>query len=584
MNIKKYLSGSLLIITFLIPIIVFSACKKNTSAKEEPVIKYAEKIEIRVSNEMPRIGESVSFIPIYSDKADRIVWSVDNINVPANTEGAIEYVFKDEKEHVFKVTCSAGSNTFSSTKKIKASLDNVLVNKDLIPAGGNLIFCSNWESFASAVAVAKAGDVIQLKNGTYTGSLTIANSGAEAKPIVIVPETRGGVILQGDSKWNINGKYITVDGFYFSKGTSTHPISFGQSSSFCRFINSAIVGWNLGGGDTRLVTIRGTKNEVGNCVLRQKNTAGMMLEVVRETSARNDHLIHHVYFGYFKDPGSGNGFETVRISTSGQSLSSSYTTLENCVFERCDGEAEIVSSKCGHNTYRNNTFLNSDGALTLRHGHDCLVEGNFFINTKGTPSSRCNGIRVIGERHTVRNNYFYNLPSGAQAIQVEYGNEVPHDLNQYDQVKDALIEYNTVYNCDKGIRLGASRNTGQTPPKTLPPGGVFKNNLIVSSAGSGNSMEIEGEIITGNLFSYTDNVVAGKNKIVPAILPSGLQYITSVAMKADGTGIYRPTDSNIKSGVQQTANFKPLNIVDIVPEWVKLKIDSGDREFSGEPW
>src|SRR5690606_8871552 len=111
--------------------------------------------------------------------------------------------FKDDKEHTFKVTCNAGQNTFFAVKKLKASVDHAAVNEDLIPPDGNLIFCSNWQEFVNAAGSAKPGDVIQLKNGTYTGSITFSNSGTAEKPVTIIPETRGAVIISGDAKWNI---------------------------------------------------------------------------------------------------------------------------------------------------------------------------------------------------------------------------------------------------------------------------------------------------------------------------------------------------------------------------------------------
>lgn len=463
--------------------------------------------------------------------------------------------------------------------------DNSDINEGLIPAGGKLLSCKTWSEFVAATEKALPGDVIQLKNGTYSGDIKFTQSGTEEKPITIVPETRGSVIIEGDSEWEIDGQYITIDGFYFARGTSSHPINFSVASAYCRFINSAIVGWNLGGEDTRLISIRGVHNEVGHCVLRKKNTSGMMLEVVRESSKRNDHNIHHVYFGYFKDPGSGNGFETVRIGTSGRSLSSSYTTLENCVFERCDGESEIISSKSGHNIFRNNTFLNSDGALTLRHGHDGLVEGNFFINTLDKTSSRCNGIRVIGERQTIRNNYFLNLPMNSQAIQVQYGNQVPHKLTQYDHAKDALIENNTVYNCDKGIILGSSKRPDDDPPRILAPSGILRNNLIVSNKGTSLSFEIEEEILAGLLFTFGNNIIAGKDKTKPDIgnLPDGVQFMTALNMAQNSNGLYYPTDTGIAAGVQNK-DTKPLYPMDIAPAWIKVRIEAEDPDFVGMPW
>lgn len=458
-------------------------------------------------------------------------------------------------------------------------------NTDLIPKDRKLISCANWQEFVVAAQAAQPGDVIQLKNGTYSGNIKFSGNGTAEKPITIIPESRGSVIINGNSAWEIDGQYITVDGFYFKGGTSRQPVSFSLASRHCRFLNSAIVAWNLGGEDTRLITVKGANNEVGHCFMRKKDTSGMMLEVVRESAMRNDHYIHHVYFGYFKDPGSGNGFETVRISTSGHSLSSSYTTLEQCVFERCDGESEIISSKSGHNTFRNNTFLNSDGALTLRHGHDGLVEGNFFINTLNRTSSRCNGVRVIGERQVVRNNYFFNLPINSQAIQVEYGNEVPHKLTFYDQVKDALIEHNTVYNCDKGIRIGASKNPRMSPPRIMAPYGVFRNNLIVSDKGKHPSLEIEEELLDKNLFRYTNNLIGGKELTGPGQnkLPEGIEFSANLKMEGGTSGLFWPADKSITAGVQKNS-IRPVYQKDIVPAWVKARIEANDPDFVEVPW
>lgn len=458
-------------------------------------------------------------------------------------------------------------------------------NRNLIPEDGNVIFCSNWQEFKDAAEEAAPGDVIQLKNGTYSGNITFSKSGTSDNPITIIPQSRGEVIITGDSEWIIDGEYITVDGFYFSRGTSIHPVQFTLQSSHSRFINSAIIGWNLGGDDTRLITIRGSNNEVGHCVLREKDTPGMMLEVVRESSMRNDHHIHDVYFGYFKDPGSGNGYETVRISTSGQSLSSSHTILENSVFEQCNGESEIISSKSGHNIFRNNTFLNSDGALTLRHGHDALVEGNFFINTLDRRSSRCNGIRVIGERQMIRNNYFLNLPMGARAIQVQYGNQDPHRLTQYDQVKDALIEYNTIYNCDRGIILGYNRHPDDEPPRIMPPYGTFRNNLIISEKGQERSLEIHDEVLEEQLFAYANNIISGKEKTKPSLgsLPDGIEFMDTLVMEQGQNGLYWPKNDGVRAGVQNK-EFTPLRPKDIVPEWVRQKIEVEDPNFVGNPW
>jgi poly(beta-D-mannuronate) lyase len=66
--------------------------------------------------------------------------------------------------------------------------------------------------------------------------------------------------------------------------------------------------------------------------------------------------------------------------------------------------------------------------LTLRHGNDNRVEGNFFL---GGGINNSGGIRVIGERQTIVNNYIANVDDRAGgAISISAG--VPNsELNQY---------------------------------------------------------------------------------------------------------------------------------------------------------
>ncbi|WP_167859691.1 chondroitinase-B domain-containing protein [Paenibacillus cymbidii] len=45
----------------------------------------------------------------------------------------------------------------------------------------------------------------------------------------------------------------------------------------------------------------------------------------------------------------------------------------------CDGEGQIISGKTSNVTLRNNTFWNSVGSLTLRHGNNNEVYGNTFM-------------------------------------------------------------------------------------------------------------------------------------------------------------------------------------------------------------
>jgi len=121
--------------------------------------------------------------------------------------------------------------------------------------------------------------------------------------------------------------------------------------------------------------------------------------------APNYHTIHYNWFGPRPPPGE-NGGETIRVGDSGTSMQSSRTLVEDNYFEQCNGEIEIISNKSCDNSYRSNTFEDCEGALTLRHGNRCLVEGNFFLGN-GRRSTGC--VRIVGEDHRVVNNYLERL-------------------------------------------------------------------------------------------------------------------------------------------------------------------------------
>lgn len=120
-----------------------------------------------------------------------------------------------------------------------------------------------------------------------------------------------------------------------------------------------------------------------------------------------------IEYNYFHDVGPwvANGKETIRLGLSGLTLSHGYNTIQYNVFQNCDGEPEIISVKSSSNSVRFNTFRTSKGSLTLRHGHNNSVYGNFFLGD-GVESDQ-EGIRMFGNDHKIYNNYFENLTGEA---------------------------------------------------------------------------------------------------------------------------------------------------------------------------
>jgi poly(beta-D-mannuronate) lyase len=326
----------------------------------------------------------------------------------------------------------------------------------------------------------KPGDTVMLKEGVWTDEhLDIKGKGTQSRPIVIMSAQPGKVKLTGRSTLRIAGAWIVVDGLYFVDGNPEKEdvIDFSDSASWCRLTNTAIVNYNSPDRKTsnRFVSMHGTQNRVDHCFFKGKTNHGPTL-VVWLSDKPNYHRIDHNHFGA-RPPLGENGGETIRIGTSTWSLYNSYTIVEYNLFDHCDGELEIISNKSCHNTLRYNTFFESQGTLTLRHGNNAVVYGNFFI---GNNIKNTGGIRIIGEDHVVFDNYFEGLKGKGVSAAINMVNGIRHSpLTGYYQVKNAHVVNNTIVRCEESFSLGTGKNTD----RSLPPVNctILANHIIPGS-------------------------------------------------------------------------------------------------------
>ena len=343
------------------------------------------------------------------------------------------------------------------------------------------------EAFREAVESAGPGDVITLANGTWEDfEILFQGKGEKDNPIKLTAEEKGKVILSGQSNLRLAGEYLEVSGLVFKDGytPTKEVISFRRDkenlANNSRVTEIVIENYNQ---PERYevdfwVMIYGKNNRFDHNHLVGKRNKGVTMAVKMdvEESRENYHRIDHNYFGPRSILGS-NGGETLRIGTSHYSRSNSFTTVENNYFDRCDGELEIISSKSGNNKILNNTFFESRGTLTMRHGNDTLVEGNVFF---GNDVDHTGGIRVINARQTVRNNYMEGLKGTRFGGALVVMNGVPNGpINRYDPVIGALIENNTLVNSDN-VQLGAGSDEERSGP---PSDSRFESNLIYNDDG-----------------------------------------------------------------------------------------------------
>lgn len=338
------------------------------------------------------------------------------------------------------------------------------------------------KAYNEALKVVKPGDKIVLANGTWNDfEIVFKAQGTQELPITLTAETKGQVILSGQSNLRLAGQYLVVSGLVFKNGftPSSEVVAFRRNKDDLAFHSrvTEIVIDNYSNPDRfesdYWVAMYGQYNRFDHSHLVGKTNKGVTLAVRlnSENSQQNHHKIDHNYFGPRPTFGS-NGGETLRIGTSHYSLTDSFTSVEHNYFDRCNGEVEIVSIKSGKNHINNNTFFESRGTLTLRHGNGNVVENNVFF---GNGVDHTGGIRVINRDQIVRNNYLEGLTGYRFGSGLTVMNGVPNSsINRYHQVVNALIENNTLVNVEH-VHLAAGSDAERS---AVPLNSRIKNNLF----------------------------------------------------------------------------------------------------------
>ena len=400
---------------------------------------------------------------------------------------------------------------------------------------------SNIEEFNEAVSAAQPGDVITLANGVWENAeLKFYTNGTEEKPIKLTVETKGKVTLEKESNLRIAGEYLIVEGLVFRNGNTPtgEVISFKKDSKNlcfnCRVTECVIDNYNPTERHESdyWVGMYGKNNRFDHNYLVGKRNRGvtMAVRLNNEESLENHHRIDHNHFGYRPLLGS-NGGETLRIGTSHHSLKNSNTIVEDNYFEMCSGELEIISSKSCQNTFRNNTFYECKGTLTMRHGNETVVEGNYLF---GNGKANTGGIRIINETQTVNNNYCEGLTGYRFRSALTIMNGVPNSpINRYFQVIDSKASNNLIVNCDN-VQFCAGSDSERS---AVPVNTEMKNNIIYNSERDEIFTvydDISGISFEGNVLS--PNIKLPMNK--GAKIASGFEKKELVFNRVDG--VLRP--------------------------------------------
>ena len=399
---------------------------------------------------------------------------------------------------------------------------------------------SNADDIETALETAQPGDTLIMTDGTWTDQeIDFVGTGTAGNPITLRPQTPGGVVLTGVSQLRISGDHLVVSGLHFLDGTienSDHVVQFrgplGEATN-CRFTNSVIESYfnpNDLADKWHYVSLYGQNNRIDHCRLLDQQNSGPQVVVWLEESATPISPFHRIDSNHFGDRPRGfeNGFEAIRIGTSDTSLVDAHVTVENNLFERVDGEIEIISSKSDFNIIRFNTFRQSQGTLTLRHGNGAIVEGNFFLGEGAVESG---GIRVVGEDNTIINNYIEGVGDEADGA-ISFAAGVPNSpLNGYVRVNNAVVAHNTIVNV-AGAGITFDWGIGSSNRSLLPQNLTIQGNLIYNT---GDTL-FEGT--EGSNYTFTHNIVFGAGLGITA--RAGLMEVDpQLALSPDG--LLRPS-------------------------------------------
>jgi poly(beta-D-mannuronate) lyase len=216
--------------------------------------------------------------------------------------------------------------------------------------------------------------------------------------------------------------------------------------------------------------------------------------------------------------------------------------------------------------------------FTLRHGNGCLVEGNFFIGNRKRGSG---GIRVIGENHTIVNNYIEGVEEGG--FWLTAGMIEPR-LVEYFQVTNCLIAFNTfVDSRGPALQLDAGF---REPRRVLRPENVaIANNVFAVRDGGTLFTGREGKDFQwiGNIANVGPADMKGIRVEDPKLergKDSLWRPTAASPVRAAATGIFaqiktdmdgQPRKEKLEAGSDQISDapaaLRPLTAADVGPSW-----------------
>lgn len=408
-----------------------------------------------------------------------------------------------------------------------------------LPVYGARYSVTTAKQLTQNLPAALPGDTFVLADGDYALSWLKLTSlaGTEAQPIVVQAEhTLKARVVGTGCITLIDAAYLEFQGLDFDMAATSSMFKL-QGAHHIRITHNRFTmsvdkegqtsKWILIGDIWENDTSASGYNRIDYNLFEDKHDGGALIVIDGAHGtpggiSRHDRIDHNIFRR--NTPRQDNEKETVRIGVSDLCMMSSYTVVENNLFEDCDGDPEVVSVKSCDNIVRNNTFRRCLGTLCLRHGYRNRAEGNIFLGEGkkelyDTDSIGCGGIRVYGKDHVIADNYMEGLTGNKwdPALALTNGDATNSGSasSKHGQPENVVISGNTFAYCASTLEIGFTNN-GKYSKKPLSC--RFEDNLILADE----------QPVTMHTNMGTTNILFADNSLYlyPGV-PAGISYTAS---------------------------------------------------------
>ncbi|MDC7218544.1 MAG: polysaccharide lyase 6 family protein [Spirochaetales bacterium] len=502
------------------------------------------------------------------------------------------------------------SSDDDSTSEEEEETADESVALDVAGDGETEVYCADFDALEDAVDNMKAGQTITLADGVYSGgNLNIQNVTAyEDYPVIIEAETSGEVYV--DETWKVeNSQYITVKGISWY-GDDNRYLQVGNNAAHITITECTFNGVDDPSSDspTLITSNQGFLTiselcddiEISYNSFMNKNNTGSFIkgeyydgsDVWGDAGISTNFWIHHNYFYNMLpevDEDDSTDFEGDSDRESiifGTKETPDYETghiIEYNLFEDCDGENEIISSKTSENIIRYNTFHNCLGSVSIRFGAGTEVYNNFFFgddeNLNEYDDDR-GGIRAYGSDHLIYNNYMEGLTGTGYRTPIildsgDCDDASGDDIGGHERAYNCVVVNNTIVNCVNGITVGYNYSDYDALDNTIANNVIYDSSEAFFTIG-----ESSGTTFEGNYAYHSD----GADSTISVTSDSKDETVSATTLYAtvedpqlsdDGT-VYRPESTSpiIDAGYD---NYSYVTVD--MDGGTRADIDSGADEY-----